>query len=247
MQAATEVGTKAPAKSNVWNGPAKTPKFAKALKPKTDVQLVATPEPAKTERETALVFDYGQIENTKVRTKAQAIARRIKTNIHTMEKNLLANGRELTAIKEDLGHGLFGTWVDAEFHWSKRTAENYIAVASRLADDYHHLTYLPSPTIYRLAAKSVPEEVRFQVINAAKDDKPMSKQDVERAIKLAKGKGEVDDTGEDPASTHKAEDRRSAAAKAMDMLRAELSDFDGFMVLVREAGREFAAGLKEAA
>lgn len=228
-----------------------------AIPPKAIVQFKTKPmaphfhtAKAKVEMKTALAkldavsptFDYDQIESTKVRAKAQAIAIRIHANIRTMEKNLLANGRELMAIKEDLGHGLFGRWVEAEFRWTARTAQNYISVADRLAADYHHLTYLPSPTIYRLAAKSTPEPVRFDVINAAKDNRSKSKDEIEKLISQASGKA-----GEPVATTDQAEGRRTAAANAIDMLRGELSDFDGFMVLVGEAGREFIRALKAAA
>lgn len=187
-------------------------------------------------------FDYNQIESSKVRTKAQVVANRIHANIRATEKSLLANGRELMAIKDDLGRGLFGPWVEAEFRWTARTAQNYIAVADRLADNYHYLTYLPSPTIYRLAAKSTSDAVRLNVINAAKNDTPKSKDEVERLISGANGKG--GEGGKDSASRLKV--RKTAAAKALDTLRTELSDFDGFMMLVGEAGREFISELRMA-
>ncbi|MDX8477020.1 hypothetical protein RFN28_00855 [Mesorhizobium sp. VK24D] len=187
-------------------------------------------------------FDYSQIESGKVRAKAQAIANRIRANVRATEKNLLANGRELLAIKEDLGRGLFGPWVEAEFRWTARTAQNYIAVAERVADNYHYLTYLPSPTIYRLAAKTTPDALRLDVINAAKNNTPKSKDEVERLISEANGKAGKD--GKDSASQVKV--RKTAAAKAVDTLRAELSDFDGFMMLVGEAGREFINALRMA-
>lgn len=241
MEAATATQHAPKANNYVGKKIAAAAKKAKDTKPK--------PEPAKqeaTERETASGFDYSLITDTKKRTKAQAIAKRIHANVRTTEKNLLANGRELTAIKDDLKHGLWKDWLSAEFRWSHRTAQNYMAVANRLADDYHRLTYLPSPTIYRLVASDKKiEPVRLEVVNAAKDGKPMPKDEVERLISQAKGKG--GDGSEDPASTDKAAVRGTAAAKAIDMLRAELKDFDGFMVLVREAGREFTAALKEAA
>lgn len=130
-------------------------------------------------------FSYDQLDPA-VRTKVRKTAQAIHANLRRMEKDFVDNGRKLLAVKDDLGHGHFGPWLLTEFHWSVRTAQNYMAVAERLADDYQHVAYLPSQTIYALAAKNTPEKIVAKVIDAAKADKHMTAEQVEAAIARAK-------------------------------------------------------------
>lgn len=126
-------------------------------------------------------FKYDDLDPA-VRTKVRKTAQAIHANLRRMEKDFLDNGRKLLAVKDDLGHGRFGPWLLAEFNWSIRTAQNHMAVAERLGDDYLHVAYLPSQTIYALAAKNTPEKIVAKVIDAAKADKHMTAEQVEAAI-----------------------------------------------------------------
>lgn len=132
-------------------------------------------------------FAYEQLDLS-IRTKVRKAAQAIHANLRRIEKDFLDNGRKLLAVKDDLGHGHFGPWLHAEFQWSVRTAQNYMAVAERFADDYQHVSYLPSQTIYALAAKNTAKNVVAEVINAAKQGRPMSRKDVETALTKTKGR-----------------------------------------------------------
>ncbi|TPI58659.1 DUF3102 domain-containing protein [Mesorhizobium sp. B3-1-7] len=131
-------------------------------------------------------YDYRLIEDAVVRERAELVAAEIKANLEIVKKAFLDNGRKLLAIKNDLGHGQFLSWVASEFDWSERTANNYMCVAQQLGDDFHLVSYLPSQTIYRLASKSVCQKVRTKVIASAKSDKRLTADQVEAAMEKAK-------------------------------------------------------------
>jgi hypothetical protein len=135
-------------------------------------------------------------------------------------------------------HGAWENWLTAEFRWTKRTAQNYMAVAEKFGDDYPLVSYLPSPIIYRLASDKL-DTLRDTIVTRASDDAPLDRTEVVKLI------SEASQTLTTPAVTERTEQRRAAAAKAIDILRA-LADFSGFVTIVVEAGREFTTALKEA-
>jgi hypothetical protein len=78
--------------------------------------------------------------------------------------NVFDIGRELIAVKERLGHGRFTGWLSIEFPKSRRLAQMYMNVASRLGAKREIFAHLEQTTLYRLAAPSTPPAVREQVI-----------------------------------------------------------------------------------
>lgn len=73
-------------------------------------------------------------------------------------------GRDLLRMKERLGRGAFGPWITAEFSMTDRTAQNYMRAAMTLATKPEIVSVLPPVTVYALAAKSTPEDLRADVI-----------------------------------------------------------------------------------
>lgn len=43
-----------------------------------------------------------------------------------MEKNILAIGQLLVVVKEKLGHGQFGKWLEEKVEFKKSTANNFM-------------------------------------------------------------------------------------------------------------------------
>lgn len=115
-----------------------------------------------------------------------------------------------------------------------------MAVADKFGDDYPLVSYLPSPIIYRLTSDKL-DTLRDTIVTRASNDAPLDREEVEKLI------SEASQTQAAPAVTDRTEQRRAAAAKAIDILRADLTDFTGFVTIVGEAGREFTIALKEAA
>lgn len=185
-------------------------------------------------------FDYGQIADEDARAIAKQAAKRIHANLKATEKHFIDTGIALCKAKAALKHGAWENWLTAEFRWTKRTAQNYMAVAEKFGDDYPLVSYLPSPIIYRLASDKL-DALRDTIVTRAGGDAPLDRAEVEKLISEASQKQAPTDVPD------KTEQRRAAAAKAMDILRADLADFAGFVTIVGEAGREFTAALREAA
>lgn len=143
--------------------------------------IVALPA-AKPQAAEVRAFDYSGV-SAAVAKEAEATAKRIRNRlkVHTIEI-----GKELLVIKEELGHGKFGKWLDFHFGWKERTAQNYMNSATAFGSTPQIIDVLPPSTVYKLAAKSTPGALRQSVIDEIKrGDKPDPKQ-IERKISAAK-------------------------------------------------------------
>jgi hypothetical protein len=83
-------------------------------------------------------------------------------------------GRELLHVKEKLPHGHFGPWLEAEFGWSQRTAQQLMSVAREFGDREINLANVAPSAIQLLAAPSVPEEAREEAAELANQGEPIS-------------------------------------------------------------------------
>jgi hypothetical protein len=97
-------------------------------------------------------------------------------------------GRRLTEAKKIAGHGNWLPWLEREFGWQERTAQNFMQVyvmskSAKFAD----LT-LPVSGLYLLAAPSTPDEARAEVIARAEGGEALSVADVARTVDEARNK-----------------------------------------------------------
>jgi hypothetical protein len=111
----------------------------------------------------SLGFDYSGLA-AEVAAEVRAAADRVRAAHNTTIATVLNIGSDLLAVKQQLGHGQFGAWLNAEFGWNERTARNYMAAAQRFADKSETVAVLQLATVYALASPSVPEKVREQVV-----------------------------------------------------------------------------------
>jgi hypothetical protein len=111
----------------------------------------------------AELFDYTTVAPELVE-KLRAQAQRLRSRIAKSTEGIIEIGRDLLAVKDNLEHGQFLHWVEAEIGIVPRTAQTYMA-AARLFDQYATVAYLPPATLYRLAAKSTPVEIVTQVVS----------------------------------------------------------------------------------
>ena len=95
-------------------------------------------------------------------------AQRIRDLVGTARVCIIEVGRELIAAKAEVGHGGWLDWIEGEFGWSERTAENYMLVARKFASvaDFSGLT-IDATALYALAAPSVPQRLRDEAIERA--------------------------------------------------------------------------------
>ncbi|WP_167858427.1 DUF3102 domain-containing protein [Methylobacterium nonmethylotrophicum] len=92
-------------------------------------------------------------------------ARKVAERVHRRNRaQIMETGNDLILMKKKLGHGMFGAWIEAEFGMSDRTAQNYMRAAETFADKPEIVSVLPPITVYALAAKSTPDDIRTDVI-----------------------------------------------------------------------------------
>lgn len=79
-------------------------------------------------------------------------------------------GQKLIEVKKRLGHGNYGSWLQAEFAWTERTALRFTSVVETFghqSDMMSDLDFAPT-ALYTLAAPSISSEARDEAIERAK-------------------------------------------------------------------------------
>src|SRR5829696_4229031 len=94
-----------------------------------------------------------------------SIAARIRAAMRRSIECIVAIGQELSFVKRKLPHGRFNSWIAEEFHFSERTAQNYMNAAAAFAHRTAIVAYLPATLVYDLAAKSTPSAVREDIVS----------------------------------------------------------------------------------
>jgi hypothetical protein len=113
-------------------------------------------------------FDYAPLEPHKAK-QLQESASRIRAQVKKTLEDIIVVGQELTAVRQNLPHGQFIPWLKAEFGWTERTAQNFMAVAQAFGSKNEIIADLIiQPTAaYLLSAPSVPEEARLAAVQRA--------------------------------------------------------------------------------
>lgn len=134
---------------------------------------------------------YSSLE-AKEAEELQAIAARIKEHDRAYRAGCLEIGKELIRIKDSIpGH--FDRWLKVEFNLSKATAWNYINAAQEFGDVPKVVEILPPATVYKLAAKATPDDVRKAVVLEINAGAVPSKREVEDRIAEARRKAAEED------------------------------------------------------
>jgi len=126
-------------------------------------------------------FDYAGLPED-IRAEAKAVADEIKMRMRGV---VIEVGAALRRIKDRLGHGRFGKWLSAEFGFTERTAQNYMAAAALVAK-YETVSYLQPKTLYQLAAPTTPDAVRDEIIQRFNAGERVADQTVKELISEAK-------------------------------------------------------------
>ena len=125
-------------------------------------------------------FDYGQLGD-KLADEVRASTARINASKKT---HIIEVGRELTAMKAKLEHGLFSEWIDRELNFSAATSRNYMAVARELAHAPLTVSVLPPAVLYRLAGSS--PSVRDEIVSRIEGGEYVDRDEVVEAIRRPK-------------------------------------------------------------
>lgn len=129
----------------------------------------------------AHTFDYAVLE-TADRVVVQQKTGEIRDRMGRAVQNIVEIGERLLVVKEKLGHGQFGKWLDGEFGWTDRTARNFMGVARHFKSETVSDLNLSARTLYLLASDSVPDDVRDQFIEAAKAGEQVTHAEVKAAV-----------------------------------------------------------------
>ena len=123
-----------------------------------------------------------------VMTKLMELADEIRALSKQTRESVIAIGNKLFEAKEIVGRGNFLPWIEEQFGWSERTAQNYMAVAEQSAK-FADLD-VPVSALYLLAAPSTPDEVIDAVAERTEAGEKLSLEDVKKEIKTAKRGGD---------------------------------------------------------
>lgn len=194
-------------------------------------------------------FDYTTIKDAAVRTKVQKLTKEIHGSIRVERNAPFDIGKSLNAAKSVKGFGNFDTWISAEFQFTKRTADNQMALHRVFGDYRDQVSHIPLNALYKLASGKALKAVTAKVINAAKAGNSIGKGEVQRLIadaKKASAKGLPAPKIEDASMDTKT--RMDAALSAVALLREKLDeDFPRFVAWFHHAGEAFTVALHEAA
>jgi hypothetical protein len=118
-----------------------------------------------TVNEQMTLFDYDALD-AETRSVVQQRTGEIRTLVRRAAQDIIDIGQKLIEVKERLGHGRFGAWLEAEFDWTQETARRFMNVALRFRDIPQIVEFAPS-ALYLLAESSTPEVARQEAIERA--------------------------------------------------------------------------------
>src|SRR5690606_1873359 len=114
----------------------------------------------------------------------QSASSRIGASLCMIGKNMLMIGADLIMVSDQLS-GHCEEWLKLEFSFSRATAYNYINAATHFANSPRVIEALPAMTVYKLASKTTPVDVRAAVIREIAAGEVVSARDVEDRIAAA--------------------------------------------------------------
>jgi hypothetical protein len=125
----------------------------------------------------------------------------IRDRLGRIATNLIEIGENLLKAKALTGHGGFGRYLKAEFDMSERTAERYMAAAERFAGKSDTVSDLPPTLVYKLAAKSTPDDLVREVIQRREAGEPMPLAEIQKRLAAHTPKrGRKASPGREPAA-----------------------------------------------
>lgn len=112
------------------------------------------------------LFDYNALDS-ETRIVVQQRTSEIKTLMRRTAQDIIDIGAKLIDVKQRLGHGRFGGWLNAEFGWSESAALKMMQVTGAFKSvNFTDLNFGAS-ALYLLAAPSTPDEARAEALERA--------------------------------------------------------------------------------
>jgi hypothetical protein len=144
-----------------------------------DVALAmgGAPEPA----QVVTPFNYDDLD-PETRIIVQQRTSEIKAIARQTAQGVLDIGAKLAEVKDRLGHGRFGYWLDQEFGWSDRTARSFMAAARSFKTEIISDLSIAPTALVMLASPSVPEAARQQALQLATNGLPVNTRQARQII-----------------------------------------------------------------
>jgi hypothetical protein len=112
-----------------------------------------------------------------------AHAAEIRKRGKRMAEDVVEIGRRLTECKDLAGHGGWLPWLEREFGWKERTAQNFMRVYEMSESANFADLSIPVSSLYLLAAPSTPEPARAEVLERAEAGEQLSHQGVKKIVR----------------------------------------------------------------
>jgi hypothetical protein len=116
-------------------------------------------------------FSYAQLTPA-VAELVRGKTEEIRRSAPRMLDAAIAIGKALIAVRDALPHGQFLPWLGAEFSWSARTAERYMAASMAFEGKSDTVSHLTLGTIYALAAPANEAARRTVADRVGRGDRP---------------------------------------------------------------------------
>jgi Protein of unknown function (DUF3102) len=163
---------------------------------------------------------------------AVKIRDRMRSATGRMIEAIVETGRDLTAVKQRLGHGIFCKCVQAECGFTLRTAQNYMKVACTFAEaKCETVSHLQLSTVYELSAKTTPPELVAQVIERGAAGQLVSDGEVRGMLAEAKFQKLNEKRQQKRADTARSLTKRDAQARATALSIIEKLGPEGLQIL----------------
>gem|GEM_PF-5421366 len=117
-------------------------------------------------------FDYNLIDPEN-REPVEKSAEFVRNQVKSIAQAVIAAGQRLIEVKKLIPHGHWGSWLQAEFSWSERTAQRCMRVAEVFGSKSDTVADLDVGALYALAARSTPPDVRDQFVREIENAKTL--------------------------------------------------------------------------
>ena len=104
-----------------------------------------------------------------------------------IQRGIIQIGFELIAAKKHVEHGNWQSWLADEFHWTIRTAQNFMAIAKRFGKNENVFVFQPATLIQMLALpKGTEQEFIDAQVAAGMPVETQSVREIKRNVKAFK-------------------------------------------------------------
>jgi len=146
-----------------------------------------------------LGFSYERLES-ETRVVVEQRTEEIRDLVRKTAQDIYRIGEKLIQVKERLPHGQFGPWLDEEFGWSKRTAQQFMSVPRSFKSEKFSDLDAGTSALYKLAAPSAPEEAREEAIERSREGEHISHSDAEDLVEKHEPEPEPEEEPPQPSS-----------------------------------------------